>query len=107
MEAKFLFWPCASIAPSLGSRVERPYEKSTIENHQKRNGVTELAEITNERRNRKGMRNEERVGGERRRAMNVESRKKAIGGKSKAKRSVESMHFENHPATPRSHVRVE
>ena len=24
-----------------------------------------------------------------------------------AKRSVESMHFENHPATPRSHVRVE
>jgi hypothetical protein len=40
------------------------YEKSTIENHQKRNGVNELAEITNERRNRKGMRNEERVGGE-------------------------------------------
>ena len=67
MEAKFFFWPCASIAPSLGSRVERPYEKSTIENHQKRNGVTELAEITNERRNRKGMRNEERVGGETRR----------------------------------------
>ena len=65
--AKFLFRPCASIAPSLGSRVERPYEKSTIENHQKRNGVTELAEITNERRNRKGMRNEERVGGETRR----------------------------------------
>jgi hypothetical protein len=32
-----------------------------------RNGVTELAEITNERRNRKGMRNEERVGGETRR----------------------------------------
>ena len=43
----------------------------------------------------------------RRRAINVESRKKAIGGKSEAKRSVESMHFENHPATPRSHVRVE
>jgi hypothetical protein len=39
----------------------------TIENHQKRNGVTELAEITNERRGRKGTRNEERVGGETRR----------------------------------------
>ena len=48
MRAKFLFWPCASIAPSLGSRVERGYEKSTIENRQKGNRVTELAEITNE-----------------------------------------------------------
>ena len=67
MPAKFLFRPCASIATSLGPRVEMRYEKSTIENHQKRNGVTELAEITNERRNRKGMRNEERVGGETRR----------------------------------------
>ena len=59
MEAKFLFWPCASIAPSFGSRVGRGHEKTTIENYQKRNGVTELAEITNERRNRKGMRNDE------------------------------------------------
>ena len=64
MPAKFLFRPCASIAPSLGSRVERPYEKSTIENHQKRNGVTELAEITNDGMNRKGMGNDERLGGE-------------------------------------------
>ena len=63
MEAKFLFWPCASIAPGLRSRVGRGDEKSTIENDLKRNWVTEHAEITNERRNRKGMGNEERLGG--------------------------------------------
>ena len=50
-EAKFLFWPCASIAPSLRPRLGRGYEKSTIENDQKRNRVTELAEITNDGRN--------------------------------------------------------
>ena len=33
--------------------------------------------------------------------------KKAIGGKRKAKRRLKSLHFENYPATPRSHVRVE
>jgi hypothetical protein len=37
---------------------------------------------------------------------NVESRRKATGGKWKAKRRVECLHFENHPATPRSHVSV-
>jgi len=41
------------------------------------------------------------------RANDVESRKKAIEGKRKAKRRLESLHFENYPATPRSHVRVE
>ena len=51
MEAKFLFRPCASIAPSLESRVGRGHEKSTIENDQNRNGVTEHAEITNDGRN--------------------------------------------------------
>ena len=45
---------CASIAPSLRPRLGRGYEKSTIENDQKRNRVTELAEITNDGRNRKG-----------------------------------------------------
>ena len=60
MEAKFLFWPCASIAPSLGPRLGRGHEKSTIENDQKRNRVTELAEITNDGRNRKGMGNDEK-----------------------------------------------
>ena len=67
VEAKFLFRPCASIAPGLRSRVGRGDEKSTIENDLKRNWVTEHAEITNERRNRKGMGNEERLGGETRR----------------------------------------
>ena len=42
---------CASIAPSLRPRLGRGYEKSTIENDQKRNRVTELAEITNDGRN--------------------------------------------------------
>ena len=64
MRAKFLFWPCASIAPSLRSRVERGYEKSTIENDQKRNRVTELAEITNDGRNRKEWGTTRKVGGE-------------------------------------------
>ena len=36
-----------------------------------------------------------------------ESRKKAIGGKSEAKRRLECLHFEKHRATPRSHVSVE
>ena len=60
VEAKFLFWPCASIAPSLRPRLGRGNEKSTIENDQKRNRVTELAEITNDGRNRKGMGNGEK-----------------------------------------------
>ena len=55
MRAKCFFWPCASIAPSLGSRVESGSEKTTIENRQKGNEVTELAEITNDGMNRKGM----------------------------------------------------
>ena len=46
------------------SRLGRGYEKSTIENDQKRNRVTELAEITNDGMNRKGMGNDERLGGE-------------------------------------------
>ena len=109
MRAKCFFWPCASIAPSLGSRVESGSEKTTIENRQKGNEVTELAEITNDGMNRKGMGNDERLGGEigrEQRAIDVESRKKAIGGKSEAKRRLECLHFENYPATPRSHVRV-
>ena len=64
MRAKCFFWPCAPIAPSLGSRVERGSEKTTIENCQKGNEVTEPAEITNDERNRKGMGNDERLGGE-------------------------------------------
>ena len=40
------------------------------------------------------------------RAIDVESRKKAIGGKSEAKRRLECLHFEIDPATPRSHVSV-
>ena len=39
-------------------------EKTTIENRQKANEVAELAEITNDGRNRKGMGNDERLGGE-------------------------------------------
>ena len=64
MEAKFLFWPCASIAPGFGSRVGRVREQSTIENGQKRNRVTELVEITNDGRNQKGMGTTREVGGE-------------------------------------------
>ena len=109
MEAKFLFRPCASIAPSLESRVGRGHEKSTIENDQKRNRVTELAEITNDGRNRKGMGNDER--GRRRARRRAKGKRRRITkesdwrqkeGETKAK----SLHFENYPATPRSHVRV-
>ena len=64
MEAKFLFWPCASIAPSLRPRLGRGHEKLTIENDQKRNRVTELAEITNDGRNRKEWGTTRKVGGE-------------------------------------------
>ena len=64
MRAKCFFRPCASIAPSLVSRVESGSEKTTIENRQKGNEVTELAEITNDGMNRKGMGNDERLGGE-------------------------------------------
>eukprot|EP01043_Picozoa_sp_COSAG02_P079475 COSAG02_NODE_18407_length_940_cov_245.000000_1_plen_35_part_10 len=32
VEAKFLFRPCASIAPSLRPRLGKAHEKSTIEN---------------------------------------------------------------------------
>ena len=112
MRAKCFFRPCASIAPSLVSRVESGSEKTTIENRQKGNEVTELAEITNDGMNRKGMGNDERlpVGGEKlggeQRAI-VESRKNAIGHKRKAERTEECLHFEKHPATPRSHVSVE
>ena len=41
------------------------------------------------------------------RAIDVESRKKAIGGKSEAKRRLECLHFEIGPATLRSHVSIE
>ena len=64
MRAKCFFWPCASIAPSLGSRVESGSEKTTIENRQKGNEVTELAEITNDGRNRKEWGTTRKVGGE-------------------------------------------
>ena len=40
VRAKWFFWPCASVALSLGSRVESGSEKTTIENRQKGNGVT-------------------------------------------------------------------
>ena len=63
MEAKFLFRPCASIAPSLESRVGRGHEKSTIENDQKRNGLLNMPRLrTMEELKRNG--NEERLGGE-------------------------------------------
>ena len=66
MEAKFLFRPCASIAPSLESRVGRGHEKSTIENDQKRNGLLNMPRLrTMEELKRNG--NEERLGGETRR----------------------------------------
>ena len=47
-----------------------------------------------------------RLAGEQR-AIDVESRKKAIGHKRKAKRRLECLHFEKTAATPRSHVSVE
>ena len=63
MEAKFLFRPCASIAPSLELRVGRGHEKSTIENDQKRNGLLNMPRLrTMEELKRNG--NEERLGGE-------------------------------------------
>jgi hypothetical protein len=63
VEAKFLFRPCASIAPSLESRVGRGHEKSTIENDQKRNGLLNMPRLrTMEELKRNG--NEERLGGE-------------------------------------------